>query len=101
MCEKSSRRRSSINSLPLLTGLLVTGLSAPALLGQSTAFPKYQVGANQNQSNGPNYGSTLPSPWVTSNGQIITPAGMPVYLGTRTRAKAVAINPNYLTRTAA
>lgn len=28
-----------------------------------------------------------------SNGQIITPAGKQVYLGTTTRAKAVALNP--------
>jgi YVTN family beta-propeller protein len=64
-------------------------------------FPTYQVGANQNLSNGPNYPSTLPKPWVVGNGQIITPAGTPVYLGTTTRAKAVALNPNTQTHTAA
>jgi YVTN family beta-propeller protein len=52
-------------------------------------------------SNGPNYPSTLPSPWVASNGQIITPAGTPVYLGITTRAKSVALNPNTRTHTAA
>jgi YVTN family beta-propeller protein len=50
---------------------------------------------------GPNYPSTLPNPWVISNGQIITPAGTPVYLSTTTRAKAVALNPNTNTHTGA
>jgi len=43
----------------------------------------------------------LPYPWVASNGQIITPAGTQVYLGITTRAKAVALNPNTSTHTAA
>src|SRR5215469_5266740 len=94
MCEKTSRQRSSINSLHVLAGLLAIGPSIPALLGQSVPFPTYQVGANQTLANGPNYPSTLPNPWVVSSGQIITPAGTPVYLGIRTRAKAVALNPN-------
>jgi YVTN family beta-propeller protein len=64
-------------------------------------FPTYQVGANQNGSQGPNYPSTLPNPWVVSNGQIITPAGTQVYLGITTRAKAIALNPNTSTHTAA
>jgi YVTN family beta-propeller protein len=101
MSERTSCQRSGINPPHLLVGLLATGLTVPALLGQSAPFPTYQVGANSNQSNGPKYASTLPTPWVVSNGQIITPAGTPVYLGTTTRAKAVALNPNYLTRTAA
>src|SRR5262249_49500823 len=49
----------------------------------------------------PNYPSTMPNPWVISNGQIITPAGTPVYLGTTTRAKAVALNPNASTHSGA
>jgi YVTN family beta-propeller protein len=101
MCEKTSRQRSSINSLHLLAGLLAAGLSVPALLGQSVPFPTYQVGANQNQSTGPNYQSTMPNPWVVSNGQIITPTGTQVYLGTTTRAKVVALNPNTQTHTGA
>src|SRR5215469_10044334 len=101
MCEKTSRQRSSINSLHLLAGLLAIGPSIPALLGQSVPVPTYQVGANQPLANGPNYPSTLPNPWVVSSGQIITPAGTPVYLGTTTRAKAVALNPNAQTHTAA
>jgi YVTN family beta-propeller protein len=84
----------------LLVGLLAAGLSVPAL-GQSVPFPTYQVGANQDGSQGPNYPSTLPKPWVVSSGQIITPAGTPVYLGITTRAKAIALNPNTSTHTAA
>ena len=64
-------------------------------------FPTYQVGENQNGSQGPNYPSTLPNPWVVSDGKIITPAGTQVYLGITTRAKAVALNPNTSTHTAA
>jgi YVTN family beta-propeller protein len=87
--------------LHLLAGLLATGLSAPALLGQSVPFPTYTVGANSNLSQGPNYTSTLATPWVVSNGQIITPYGTQVYLGITTRAKAVALNPNTQTHTGA
>src|SRR6516162_2371338 len=101
MSAKIFRKRSGIKLLYLLAGLLATGLSVPALLGQSALFPTYQVGANQNLSNGPNYPSALPNPWVVANGQIITPAGTPVYLGTTTRAKAIALNPNTQTHTAA
>src|SRR5208282_4534971 len=87
-CNKSWMRR-----LPLVVGLLAAALSVSAL-GQSVPFPTYQVGANQNGSQGPDYPSTFTTPWVVSNGQIITPAGTTVYLGTTTRAKAVALNPN-------
>jgi YVTN family beta-propeller protein len=79
---------------------IVAALSVSAL-AQSQEFPTYQVGENQNGSQGPNYPSTLPNPWVVSNGQIITPAGTQVYLGITTRAKAVALNPNTSTHTAA
>ncbi len=92
MLRKSPPGNSRINLLRLLVGLLAAGLSVPAL-AQSLPFPTYQVGANQNGSQGPDYPSTLPNPWVVSNGQIITPAGTLVYLGTTTRAKAVALNP--------
>jgi YVTN family beta-propeller protein len=74
------------------TLLAATGL-ARAALAQSVPFPTYSVGENKNASNGPDYPSTLGTPWVTSNGQVITPAGTPVYLGITTRAKAVALNP--------
>ncbi len=73
-------------------GLVAAGLSATALT-QSVPFPTYQVGGNANSTKGPNYPSALPTPWVVSNGQVITPFGTQVYLGTTTRAKAVALNP--------
>jgi len=101
MSGKMSRKRSGINRLHLLAGLLAMALSVPALPGQSVPFPTYTVGENQSQSKGPTYATTLPDPWVVSNGQIITPAGTQVYLGTTTRAKAVALNPNTKTHTAA
>src|SRR5580698_7006995 len=86
--------------LPLSVGLLVTALSVSAL-AQSVPFPTYTVGANQNGSQGPDYPSTFTTPWVVSSGQIITPAGTQVYLGTTTRAKAIALNPNTATHSAA
>jgi YVTN family beta-propeller protein len=87
-----------VRSLPLLVALLALSVSA---LAQSQRFPTYQVGENQNGSQGPDYPSTLPNPWVLGNGQIITPAGTQVYLGITTRAKAIALNPNTSTHTAA
>jgi YVTN family beta-propeller protein len=101
MYAKTFRKGPGIRPLHLLVGLLATGLSIPALLGQSVMFPTYRAGANQNSSFGPNYTVTFPTPWVTGNGQIITPVGTQVYLGTTTRAKAVALNPNTSTHTAA
>jgi YVTN family beta-propeller protein len=77
---------------PLAVLAMVAGLSVLAL-AQSQEFPTYYPGMNQNGSQGPNYPSTLPNPWVLGDGQIVTPAGTPVYLGIRTRAKAVALNP--------
>ncbi len=78
--------------LPLASVFAAAGFSAAAL-AQSVPFPTYQVGQNKNATKGPDYPSTLPTPWVVSNGQIITPAGKQVLLGTTTRAKAVALNP--------
>src|SRR5271167_2104181 len=94
----NSRNKSRIKGL--LVGLLAAGLSVPAL-AQSVPFPTYTVGANQNGLQGPNYPSTLSNQWVVGSGQILTPAGTTVYLGTTTRAKAVALNPNSTTHTAA
>ena len=94
MLRKSPRSNSRINFLRPLAGLLVAGLSFASLAaGQSAPFPKYQPGENQAGSQGPDYPSSLPNPWVVSSGQIITPAGTTVYLGTTTRAKAIALNP--------
>ena len=85
--------RPRVNCLwPLAVLAMVAALSVSAL-AQSQPFPTYQVGMNANGSQGPDYPSTLPYPWVVSNGQIITPAGTPVYLSTTTRAKAIALNP--------
>src|ERR1017187_1739605 len=83
------RNRSRINRLGLLVGLLATGLSVPALLGQSVPFPTYTVGP---QTNGT---------FVVSDGAVITPAGTQVNLGIRVRAKAIALNPNVKSHTAA
>ena len=76
-----------------LLGPLAMGLSAPALLGQSQSFPTYSPGENTSATTGPTFAHPLPNPWVVSDGTIITPAGTQVYLGTTTRAKAVALNP--------
>src|ERR1700761_2480100 len=72
--------------------LAAAGLAGSAL-AHSVPFPSYTVGDNKNASHGPGYPSNLGTPWVASNGQIITPVGTPVYLGITTRAKAVALNP--------
>jgi YVTN family beta-propeller protein len=94
MLRKSPRRKSRIKLLCGLAGLLVGGLSfAGTAAAQSVPFPNYEVGQNQMGSQGPNYPSTLPKPWVVSDGTIITPAGTQVYLGITTRAKAIALNP--------
>ena len=83
----------AFNRLAPLAGMLsIAALSATAL-AQSVPFPTYSVGENKNAASGPNYSTSLPAPWVASNGQILTPAGTQVLLGTTTRAKAVALNP--------
>ena len=85
-----SRNKSRIPRMRPLAGLLAAGLSFPALAGaQSKQYPTYVTGPQPNGS------------WVVSDGQIITPAGTQVNLGIRVRAKAVALNPNHNTHTAA
>ena len=102
MSRKSFRNCFRINRLGTLAGLLAAGLSSAALAAaQSVPFPTYTPGENLSGMQGPDYPSTLPHPWVVSDGTIITPAGTQVYLGTTTRAKAVALNPNTKTHTAA
>ncbi len=88
MSQKASRKKSRIRSLHPLAGLLATGLTVPAL-AQSVPFPTYVTGPQTNGS------------WVVSDGQIITPAGTQVDLGIRVRAKAIALDPNLRTHTAA
>jgi YVTN family beta-propeller protein len=96
-----SLTRPRINCLRMLGALAMFMGMSMAAFAQSQEFPTYQVGENQNGSQGPNYPSTLTTPWVVGSGQIITPAGTQVYLGITTRAKAVALNPNSSTHTAA
>ena len=85
-----SRNKSRINHLRPLAGLLAAGLSLPGLAAaQSKEFPTYVTGPQSNGS------------WVVSDGAVITPAGTQVDLGIRVRAKAIALNPNVRSHTAA
>ncbi len=85
-----SRNKSRINRLRPLAGLLAAGLSFPALASaQSKEFPTYVTGPQKDGS------------WVVSSGQVINPAGVQVSLGNQVRAKAIALNPNLGTHTAA
>ena len=85
-----SRKKSRINRLRPLVGLMAAGLGLPGLAAaQSNLYPTYVAGPQPNGS------------WVVSSGQIINPAGTQVNLGIRVRAKAVALNPNLKTHTAA
>ncbi|HWZ76230.1 MAG TPA: bifunctional YncE family protein/alkaline phosphatase family protein [Candidatus Sulfotelmatobacter sp.] len=70
--------------------MAAAGLSLPALAGgQSVPYPTYVTGPQPNGS------------WVVGDGQILTPAGIQVDLGIRVRAKAIALNPNLKSHTAA
>ena len=70
--------------------MLAAGLSLPGLAAaQSKPYPTYVTGPQPNGS------------WVVGDGQVITPAGTQVDLGIRVRAKAIALNPNLKTHTAA
>jgi YVTN family beta-propeller protein len=80
---------SRLNRLRPLAGLLAAGLASPALAGQSVPYPTYHVGK---QADGT---------FVVSTGQVISPAGTDIVLGIRVRAKAVAVNPNVASHTAA
>jgi YVTN family beta-propeller protein len=85
-----SRNRSRINRLRPLASMLAAGLSFPALAAaQSVPYPTYLTGPQPNGS------------WVVSSGQVINPAGLQVDLGIRVRAKAIALNPNLRSHTAA
>src|SRR3984885_4694668 len=87
---RNRSRKSRINRLRPLAGVLAAGLSLPGLAAaQSKEFPTYFTGPQPNGS------------WVVSSGQILTPAGIQVNLGDRVRAKAIALNPNSRTHTAA
>ncbi|MGH9499527.1 MAG: hypothetical protein ACRD3L_10335 [Terriglobales bacterium] len=86
-----SRNKSHTNRLRPLAGLLAAGLCLPGVAAaqQSQLYPKYVTGPQPDGS------------WVVGNGQIINPAGTQVDLGNRVRAKAIALNPNRRTHTAA
>ena len=84
-----SRKKSRINPLRPLAGLLATGLGVPGFAAESVPFPTYVTGPQSNGS------------IVVGNGQVITPAGTQVDLGIRVRAKAIALNPNKRSHTAA
>jgi len=85
-----SRRKSRTSPLRPLAGLLAAGLSLPTLAAaQSKEFPTYVTGPQRDGS------------WVVSSGQVINPAGIQVNLGDRVRAKAIALNPNLRTHSAA
>jgi YVTN family beta-propeller protein len=86
-----SRNKSRINRLRPLAGLLAAGLSlSPVATAQfNKYYPTYYTGPQPDGS------------WVVSSGQVITPAGKQISLGDRVRAKAIALNPNTKTHTAA
>ncbi len=88
--QRRSRNKSRIKHLRPLAGLLAAGLTFPAIAAaQSNPYPTYVTGPQPNGS------------WVVGNGQIVNPAGTQVDLGIRVRAKAIALNPNLKTHTAA
>src|SRR6516165_9134579 len=87
---RNQKKKSKIKRLSPLASLLAAGLGSAALaVAQSNPYPTYVTGPQPNGS------------WVVSSGQVITPAGTQVNLGIRVRAKAIALNPNVATHTAA
>jgi YVTN family beta-propeller protein len=70
--------------------LLAASLGTAALaVAQSSPYPTYATGPQPNGS------------WIVSSGQVITPAGIQVNLGNNVRAKAIALNPNAASHSAA
>jgi YVTN family beta-propeller protein len=64
-----------------LCGLMALGLAAPAFAKTNPLYPTYTVGP---QANGT---------YVMSTGQIVSPAGTALIMGSPVRVKAVAVNP--------
>src|SRR6201997_553262 len=91
MFRNKTGNKSRINGLSPLAGLVAAaGLSLPGLAAaQSGPYPTYVTGPQSDGS------------WVVGDGQVITPAGTQVDLGIRVRAKAIALNPNVHSHTAA
>jgi YVTN family beta-propeller protein len=94
MARNHSRSKRRISRLRPLAGLVMAaGLSFPSIAAAqskpSKPYPTYVAGPQPNGS------------WVVSSGQVITPVGTQVDLGIRVRAKAIALNPNHRTHTAA
>ncbi len=84
------KKKSKTKRMSPLANLIAAGLGSAALaVAQSSPYPTYTAGPQTDGS------------WVVSSGQVITPAGTQVNLGIRVRAKAVALNPNTKTHTAA
>jgi hypothetical protein len=91
---ENRKRKSKSKRMSPLASLLATGLGSAALaVAQSNPYPTYVTGPEP--IGWPN-GS-----WVVSSGQVINPAGTQVNLGERVRAKAIALNPNLRSHTAA
>jgi YVTN family beta-propeller protein len=84
-----TRNLSRQKRLRPLAGLLAAGIAAPAFADPSVPFPTYVTGPQQDGS------------YIVGDGQRITPAGIQVGLGIRVRAKAIALNPNSASHTAA
>ena len=85
-----TKSKSKIIRLCPLANLLWVGLGFAGLaMPQSVPYPTYFTGPQPDGS------------WVVSSGQVITPAGIQVDLGIQVRAKAIAVNPNARTHTAA
>src|SRR5260370_32264053 len=72
-----------------VVGAAALAIAAPALATPSLPFPTYSVGPQADGS------------VVMSTNQTVTPAGMLVKLGTPTRGKAIALNPNPANHTGA
>src|ERR1700760_246005 len=72
-----------------VAGAAALAVAVPALATPSLPYPTYNVGPQPDGS------------IVMSTNQTITPAGTLVNLGTPTRGKAIALNPNPASHTAA
>jgi YVTN family beta-propeller protein len=88
------KKKSKIKRASPLATLIAAGLGSAALaVAQSNQYPTYVAG--------PDPAGWPSGSWVVSSGQVINPAGIQVDLGIRVRAKAIALNPNTTTHTAA